>query len=177
MTRAVPLIFTPENVRAIVAGRKTQTRRVCRYQLDDGYDVWIEGGWLYGYNDAGVEVRSRAPCDVGDTVWIRETWCRNYDGSYRYLADYRDDRSDRGDVDRILWRPSIFMPKEAARISLSVTAVRAELLHDITALDAAAEACETRDAYRRLWDSISGKRYPWKSNPLVWVITFKRTLQ
>lgn len=159
--RERPIMFSAPMVRAILAGRKTQTRRVVRFLPP-------------------------RPCPYGvpgDRLWVRETWCADGldDGSaplYHFRAD--------GDHDpEATWRPSIFMPRTACRIVLDVTGVRIERVQDISEADAKAEGPELlpdpmqdtprrwRDSYRTLWDSINGKRAPWDSNPWVWVVEFK----
>jgi hypothetical protein len=89
------------------------------------------------------------------------------------------------------WRPSIFMPRWASRITLEITSVRVERLGEITEEDAEKEGIELkgykkwrppdteipytrRDHFEALWDSINGKKHPWASSPWVWVIEFKR---
>lgn len=100
--------------------------------------------------------------------------------------------------DVMKWKPSIHMPRWASRISLEVVGVRVQRLQDISEEDAKAEGialpdcsymgrCNSTscprhrvDAYRyafaELWDKINGKRYPWDSNPWVWVISFRRVI-
>lgn len=124
----------------------------------------------------------------GDRLWVKETWAdlRPYNG-IAYKAD-----TERGIVTK--WSPSIHMPRWASRITLEITDVRVERLQAITEEDARAggiadggclncgehEPCgcnnpqpDARDTFARLWDSIY-KKYPWQSNPYVWVIEFKR---
>jgi hypothetical protein len=84
------------------------------------------------------------------------------------------------------WKPSIFMPRWASRITLEITNIRVERLQEITEEDAKAEGIENpffasdrywptfKDRFETLWDSINGKTYPWSSNPWVWVIEFKK---
>ncbi len=149
-------------VRAILAGTKTQTRRVCRKVGERGAD---------GYGD------------VGDRLWVRESFAPLYfdDGRPAYMADYDGDV-----VPRPRFKPSIHMPRAVSRIDLEIDAVRIERLQDITEADAKAEGvtddggpevgldASPRAAFRVLWDVISGKRAPWASNPWVWVVGFRR---
>jgi hypothetical protein len=159
-----PILFSGEMVRAILEGRKTQTRRVIKPQLRINYKC------PYG--------------QPGDRLWVRETWqCFKPNTeeiinpntvNIRALA-YRATNEWRGK-----WRPSIHMPRWASRITLEITAVRVERLQDIGEVDAMREGdptCENThiDWFRALWDSINAKRgYSWESNPWVWVVEFQR---
>jgi hypothetical protein len=152
----------------------------------------------------------------GDRLWVKETW---YDDFQRQPGEAHEMNVDRlddgriegieyrashdcanfeagcpcnpdGDGKRSEWRPSIFMPRWASRITLEVTSVRVERLQDITEEDALAEgvpplraiaggieipcAPRYRDGFRQLWDAINGDRATWASNPWVWVVGFKR---
>lgn len=107
----------------------------------------------------------------GDLLWVRETWIDTFipnttpAGGIYYLADYPNKGSLR-------WRPSIHMPKTAARIWLQVEEIRVERLHDISEEGAAREGCYTRRRFEVIWEKINGKD-SWKRNPWVWVVKFK----
>ena len=108
---------------------------------------------------------------------MRETWKKAPNG-YFYYEDWQ--RNDIADVTK--WKPSIYMPKDAARIWLKVTDVRVERLQDMTDDDAEAEGCfdytSTALGFFDVWDSTIKKsdldRYGWNANPWVWVIKFER---
>jgi hypothetical protein len=183
-----PILFSTPMVRAILEGSKTMTRRVVPERILEKQLVV----------DVPVRIHCEhyAPIRVGDVLWVRETW-RFDEGEYFYKAD--DDCPEGYD-----WKPSIFMPKEAARIFLKVTGIRCERLQDITEEDAIKEGVETIiskftgrqyykdyrhipgceggwwsavDSFRTLWNSINGKRpgYGWENNPYVFVYGFERT--
>lgn len=210
MRKEVPIIFNGEMVRAIVAGRKTQTRRPVKQELPvdcspecltpayyaplrvDRKGEQYPGEPVFGiWGDDWGRV---APCAPGDTLWVRETW-RSVDSAHECFA-YAADKSFRcgnpypvNDVGA-KWKPSIHMPRRAARVFLEVTAVRVELMNDITEADALAEGImeyepglfhwapfaagvtyfpTARAAFLALWDSIYGPARPW-----VWVIEFRK---
>jgi hypothetical protein len=145
-----PILFSAPMVRAILEGRKTQTRRLATNALN---------GW--------------GRCAPGDRLWVREACAPGPDpaGGYIYRADSRDE--DEPDPGR--WTPSIFMPRSASRITLRVVSVHSENLQDISDADILAEGFTgTREAFATGWDEINGDRGPWASNPLVWVIRFER---
>jgi len=130
------------------------------------------------------------PYQPGDILYVRETWNRlPYTGDYIYKADDKDNRNiPKGEVGHIIWRPSIHMPKEAARIWLKVTNVRVERLQDMDDHEAYKEGAGEKKAiyyigarkceFAKLWDSTIKKsdldRYGWNANPWVWVIEFER---
>ena len=213
-----PILFKTEMVKAILAGNKTQTRRVVQPQPDadqkligpemytpaltDKDGELYPGPEVYGiYSDDG-EFGVKCPYGkIGDILWVRETFC-DFHGLIIYKADEKYNEIVDNDLWR--WKPSIFMPHEAARIFLEVTDIRVERLQDISENDAKAEGiveftkdgvgfeygidgwnwsyedgwpsmCTNRVyAYEELWDLINGKKYPWSSNPWVWVISFNR---
>lgn len=151
-----PILFNAEMVRAILDGRKTVTRRKV---LLPNYGYFIH-----------EPPRCVPPYRAGDILYVRETFAQVAAHTYWYRAD--------SPVQNILWRPSIHMPKEAARIFLRVTAVRVERLREITVEDAAKEGCKNPMRFDELWNSTIKPadlpKYGWEANPWVWVIEFER---
>ena len=178
-----PILFTTDMVRAILDGRKTQTRRI------------------------------KSTCEVGDVLWVRETWRvaevlgKTTDENFHISVKFKDGKTgyvkftpDRYNKFRKFiekprqWFSSIYMPREACRLYLQVEAVREERVQSITLKDIEQEGlyCDpeytdpkgiSRHAYpmgmrihfSKLWDSINAKRgYGWDSNPIVKVIEFRR---
>jgi hypothetical protein len=214
--REKPIIFSTEMVRAILDGRKTMTRRICKdiagYDFKWGLDkepyignykifaktesgkwdwVTLENQWLYDLQTAVDDNRTHLlKCPYGqpgDRLWVRETWADNIPGcpnGITYKADHIDPKGD-GPANPIKWKPSIHMPKAAARIWLEVTNVRGERLREITEEDAIAEGIRIgiggmpyfscREAFAALWNSLNAKRgYGWEQNPWAWVVEFRR---
>lgn len=170
--KAKPILFNTEMVRAILDGRKTVTRRVvknvpnrCDLRL---YEIYGEIRGLISANSRVYEVSE--PYQPGDILYVRETWAKNADGGYFYKAD--------GKFEVFSWRPSIHMPKEAARILLRVTNVRAERLREITNQEAMDEGFTDWNDLVRVWNSTikpaDCAKYGWGANPWVWVIKFER---
>lgn len=199
---AKPIIFNTEMVRAILNGRKTMTRRVCKdandYTVPDMsyYNVEKRTYAIHSYADKEHTdklsiAETTCPICPGDILYIRETWqddrIYTHDdtpGQYFYKAD--------GVVDCHKWRPSIHMPKEAARIFLRITSVRAERLQEITANDIRQEgltsACVhcgdmeiAKKEFALLWKSTIKKenldKYGWEADPWVWVYEFERVAE
>ena len=192
-----PILFnkqiSTEMVRAILDGRKTCTRRICK----DANECTVPDMEFYNADKRTYAVHNFAdkeqmeqlstaertcPICTGDILYVRETWKEAPKGYY-YYEDWQKD--DIADVTK--WNPSIHMPKEAARIWLKVTDVRVERLQEITEVQAQAEgcnsglltgACTARGQFEDLWNSTIKKsdidRYGWDANPWVWVIEFER---
>lgn len=164
-----PILFSGPMVRALLAGTKTQTRRIVTQPRFVG-PAMIHAGPYGG---------------PGDRLWVRETFAET---SGRVI--YRESVPMGPGV----WRPSIFMPRALSRITLEVVSVRVERLQDITDDDILAEgvtvagvaalvgkqrsrepiACNLRGLWSLGWDAINGKRAPWASNPWVWRVEFRR---
>ena len=215
--RIKPILFNTEMVRAILDGRKTVTRRVIKPRnairakkegyKQGGYGLWIDPSTDNGDKQGHIKdysisdmwstwkwyIEHYAPYQIGDILYVRETWCKGTDiwdckrtsPEYFYKADYRDAR-DAFEKD-IKWRPSIHMPKEAARIWLKVTDVRVERLQDITPKQAGQEGVEWETdnsglfrklEFKRIWNSTIKKQdmdsYGWDANPWVFVVSFEK---
>ncbi|HHS9494612.1 TPA: morphogenetic protein [Raoultella ornithinolytica] len=196
------MIFNGEMVRALLDGRKTQTRRPVKLPHTDR-DAMCElsGNELAGELSAG-NYRNSPHGKPGDRIWVRETFqgpLFDFDLMDIYCKDstpfetpefcvYKADGVpapefyDADDELHCRWRPSIHMPRWASRILLEITDVRVERLKSISDGDAIREGCSTADmksgdcaadVFARLWASIYGEE-SWQANPWVWVIEFKR---
>ena len=194
-----PILFNTEMVKAILDGRKTQTRRLVKpsHRGAAGFNVCFskatgEFTGVYDWDDeeSMYDDRTPAPCQPGDVLWVRETWVKDV-GRYMYKANYSDTEKFymNGREIKIVWRPSIHMPKAAARLFLRVTSVRIQRLQEITSGEAVAEgiksnlrtsseAADALIAFEELWNSTVKPAdlpyYGWGANPWVWVIEFER---
>ena len=190
-TRTRPIVFSAPMVRAILEGRKTQTRRVVSPQPPPDA-VW-------GENQAQqIDRFGRVvfPCyphgQPGDRLWVRETWAtteQSGDHPNDAYVVYRATDPDWETMEGWRWRPPIFMARSASRITLELTGVRVERVQDITTADVTVEGVDNgnsnpamgkrwenmqRMAFESLWDSLNAKRgHPWASNPWCWVLNFK----
>lgn len=197
-----PMLFSGPMIRALLDGRKTQTRRILKPQPSDFDDVptgcktvadYCTGspdqGLAFYWRGAGGSWNSSPPffvkIKVGDLIWARET-CATWNGTdenadVAYRADESEDEWEKLKHDaRLGWwklKPSIHMPKWASRITLEVTDVRVQRLQDISADDARAEGALTGDhsvyAFSLLWNSINGPD-AWDQNP--WVVAYSFTV-
>jgi hypothetical protein len=197
-----PILFSAPMVRAILAGTKTQTRRIVKPQPEyDADERWP--GWKWPSHQARSmleisEIPSACPYGRrGDRLWVRETHAQfavgNRSGVAPQCVAYRATCDEDGGFDYVnngdeimrlkvtKWTPAIYMPRWASRITLEVTRVRVERLHDISEEDARAEGVDeikaqvptARDAFSYLWRDINGAE-SWRANPWVWVISFRR---
>ena len=179
-------------VQAILEGRKTTTRRIIKVNNSLEFMGFKEGKALLG-KGCCIHETIKAPYMPGDILYVRETWGisnslgdfarNNRTAEYVYKAGYskgeripmvREQEKNLG-----VWKPSIHMPKDVARIFLKVTSARVERLQDITEDGIRAEGIteewppHAMDKFRKLWDSTT-KEYRWETNPWVWVIEFER---
>lgn len=191
MSRELPILFNAEMVRAILDGRKTCTRRLVRFLPGENprWTGYIKDGLML-YNGKNEPCIRKAPYQLGDILYVRETWGEGYEeGTYIYRAsDKLAGLPTFKESSKLIYHPSIHMPKEAARIWLKVTNVRVERLRDITPEQIGREGVEVeyphvlngeekRYAFSTLWNSTIKKsdldRYGWDANPWVWVIEFE----
>lgn len=194
--RERPILFSGPMVRAILDGRKTQTRRVVKPQPIKGNDevgpfTWWNGGngpraaASAGFKDvAGFQLDMAQYCPYGqpsDRLWVRETFAEIQKG-FRYRADFHEHADT-----RLRFKPSIHMPRRASRLTLEITDVRVERIRDVTDADSQAEGSEAcghhethggqrhRCTFRHRWNALNAKRgFGWDANPWVWVLTFTR---
>lgn len=222
MTRQIPILFKGEMVRAILAGLKTNTRRVMKPQPPEwvtefGFTEFTPSGSISGRgtfkSEGPAEKFFRCPYGMpGDELWVKENFqplladgVKWTDADYKtgkgyqvnYVAtsgrvEYYDQSTDNPFCSRVT--PSIFMPKWASRIRLTVTEVRVERVQDISEADAIAEGieqhdedgityygpldkghCDPRYEFQRLWRSINDGREgcAWYDNPWVWCVVFE----
>ena len=195
-----PILFSAPMVRAILDGRKTQTRRIVKPQpvqhpsppCNPDYDIEWRGFILWlSKGEAAKCMPEYCPYgQPGDRLWVRETFYGIRDGGDgNPCVAYRVDCPPCFAPKDAKWKPSIFMPRWASRITLEITAVRVERLQAITEADAKAEGVKawqsegyrvahnifdgTKLAYAELWNEINGPG-SWAANPWVWVIQFRR---
>ena len=199
-----PILFSGPMVRAILDGRKTQTRRVIKPQPKYSFPK-VQEVWNCPYGKPG------------DLIWVRETWATIWteyepdenqtiwdvphrieykaDTDAKYPGGWPSDSGD--DPDCPKWHPSIHMPRQASRLTLEITNVRVERVQEIGDMDCWSEGIPEdlyddaehylaggsplrggspeRCAFAQIWDSINLKRgFGWDTNPWVWVIMFKR---
>ncbi|MGH6076652.1 hypothetical protein ACRFNI_05165 [Klebsiella pneumoniae] len=196
------MIFNGEMVRALLSGRKTQTRRIIK-DCTVGRDqiskfIQIEKKFIGCYpEDVPELIRECCPYGIpGDRIWVREAFrvhSRATDvATLVYKASERNSWTEQTHRVPVAvcnkpatpekWTPSLHMPRWASRILLEITGVRVERLKSISDRDALREGCSTADmksgdcvadVFARLWASIYGDE-SWNSNPWVWVIEFKR---
>lgn len=202
-----PILFNTDMVQAILDNIKGCTRRNIKGYIPSdarwGYTMFTPKGYISCrgmYEDNPVEKFFKLPCEKGDILYVRETWnfvsCENciqkemcfpklgMSGCYIYRTDYNDAKR----AEMLKWRPSIHMPRDAARIFLKVTDIRVERLQDIDDKGAYEEGAGEKDViyqtggrvceFVKIWQSTVDKKqldqYGWNANPWVWVIKFER---
>lgn len=195
--KSTPLLFTAPMVRALLDGRKTQTRRIVKPQFEileypggsGAKSVNYRGNswWFNSQTSHPSHISKACPYGtIGDQIWVRETFLlRNQGQTVVYRADM--DSVDAAGFGAMYggWKPSIHMPRWASRISRTLTNVRVERVQDISEEDAEAEGVgffrehpdfdETltaRELFKVLWEHTYGPD-AW-AQPWVWVLEFRR---
>lgn len=156
-----PMLFQAEMVRQILAGTKTQTRRIAKLTPKPRRKEQVRAlECPYGF--------------PGDLLWVRESFLPSPFGVCQYM--YKATAPDEHEY--LKWKPSIHMPRVASRITLRITDIRLHRLQKITEADAVAEGCRASgkshpalNDFAFLWNSIHGDG-SWEANPWVWVIEF-----
>ena len=199
-TKNRPIIFSADSVRAILDGRKTQTRRVMKPQpignLQYVGSMWFEKEYrLHTLErldyDGTMEKYFSIKCPFGapgDRLWVREKWGVTVDCETIYFADFIPNVHD---VSIFRWRSPMFMLRKYSRLTLEITNVRCERVQEISYDDCLAEGCPysrkhendmtNADKINRIgwyqgqWNELNAKRgYGWDTNPWVFVIEFKK---
>ena len=187
-----PIIFSAESVKQILAGAKTQTRRVIKPQLD-GWEPYKQPEWctasaidkdgmlvpgkeVFGVYSEDGECSRVCPFGApGDRLWVREAfWTdRRNDGSVMF-----DDKIMFDIVKRSKhWshKSPLFLPRRHSRLTLEITNVRCKQLKDMKNADVMAEGYINAAQFVRAWNSLNGKRgFGWETNPWVWCISFTK---
>lgn len=203
-----PILFNTEMVIAILDGRKTATRRLIKFpknnftgEVPQADNIRVYKNTLFAKKISFLEKPHYSfdvspPCHLGDILYVRETWSTSCSGCeccecpascsaprYRYRADCPDTEDK--------WKPSIHMPKEAARIWLKVTEVGVERLQEMNGQDILKEGINShvhleadyfdgnqREMFEEIWNSTIKKSdlnlFGWDANPWVWAIEFER---
>ncbi len=206
-----PILMSTEMVKATLEDRKGQTRRVIKLKPHPTGHDWHapfcqDDYWVFtaGFGLAARQQRIKCPYQVGDRLWVRETWqdyCPIWKGHWcghgtkegiakEHQPVYKADEPEKWLRDGrppVKWKPSIFMPKWASRLTLEITGVRVERVQEISEEDARAEGIILPEyiamvgwptyhhQFMLLWDSLNAKRgCGWDVNPWVWVLEFKR---
>lgn len=188
-----PIHFSAPIVRALLDGRKTQTRRVLKLQPEPL-------GRFVGFSGSAETARCKVRYASGDRLWVREAVITGYGIDDKYGRPTGDKRvwyratdsnltwfdpDTETTLDNPPWRPSIHMPRWASRLTLTVTDVRVQRLHAISEADAVAEGVQTgtyggarnpsrsthRQEFSWLWDRLHGHD-AWNANPWVCALTF-----
>lgn len=185
-----PIHFSAPMVRALLDGRKTQTRRVLTPQPEPL-------GRFVGFSGSAETARCKVRYAPGDRLWVREAFVTGYNIDDKYGRPTGDKRvwyratdsnltwfdpDTETTLDNPPWRPSIHMPRFASRLTLIVSDVRVQRLQEITLGDICAEGLAQSiydfrpaqrgfDAFADLWNSIHGPD-AWGANPWVCALTF-----
>lgn len=189
--RDYPILFDTEMVRAILSGKKIQTRRMFKKPLLNKMErakvIWFDGSEWIARDSKKLIYKHPVICpygEVGDLLWVKETWAPAL-GEIAYKADYTKDVLSE-ERNKGVWHPSIHMPKTAARLWLEITDIKAQRLQTITEQDAFEEGCGVtkifgfseighsnhREGFFAKWIAIYGLE-SYHENPWIWALKFK----
>lgn len=184
--------LTTDEVRAYMDGRKTQKRIVIKDKdITNKFDIDVDGK-VIAYIDQATgdhyKPEDIAPYQPGDKLWVKETWAYSPNWYYIYRADNNENEKELWNG-KIIWRSSIHMHYEDARLFPVVKSIRVERLQDITEEGADAEGLQNYYGARApytsniirfadYWNSTIKKhdidKYGWNANPMVWVPEFEK---
>ena len=198
-----PIIFSTESVQAILENKKSQTRRVIkprppqelspmfsdtvirRAPYKPGDVLWVRETWhkTSAYYQRSCKDDYNVPCAACGNCEDRGIkYFYKADGETIQVYNLKGTFDEIGKADGLKWKPSIHMPRDAARIFLRVTDVRVERLQDISESDCVKEGipcnpCHShhplKTQFAVLWETLNAKRgYGWNENPFVWVCEF-----
>lgn len=176
MSRHIPMLFKAQMIRAMLDGRKTETRRIFKNAPPDATAFWREAdadGFFWCSVADGIihPQHFGTQTSPGDLIWCKETWRpQRGHGNWDLLIRYNEDGSERhvedGDADTGDWNwpkaadrgnvSPLFMPKWASRLTLRVIGYRIERLHDITEAGAQAEGIQRLKSGRGFYDVMAG---------------------
>lgn len=201
-----PILFSTAMVQGIDENRKTQTRRTKGLEkVNENPDEWEFWRFFDGHakfvekGNASNEKFVKCPYNLGDVLWVRETFCgiiqKDESTKYHYKANANWALLE---ALKIIWKPSLFMPKIACRTFLKIKSIRVERIWQISEEDAIAEGIEkigktslgipiykeyflksetpcfcAANSFRSLWKKINGEE-SWYQNPFVWVYEFEK---
>jgi hypothetical protein len=187
------ILFKEEIFKAIIDGKKTQTRRILKPQpiekatwigtvVHENHKIgfyWSDGttGNMQGFWP-GLNKNLFPKYQPGEILYLKEPYYLSDEYSINYKYDYPD-----YDRDFYLWQNKLFMPEKYARYFIKITDVRCERLQDISVADARAEGVKEADSvmgdfrpgFLKIWDKIHGVE-SWNENPWVWVVEFERIM-
>jgi hypothetical protein len=190
-----PILFSSSMIRALMDGRKSQTRRLLKPNPSVAFIHCVDGRWIAEDEDADLLYQVPLMYAPGDRLWVREAalfWVNTADDSLSHVAAFKADGYELEPGER--WRSSIHMPRWASRLTLTVTDVRVQRLQDITCAEVRAEGAinegwdewredvrciapsesvieDERHVFARLWNSLHGPG-AWDANPWCVALTF-----
>ena len=168
-----PILFSLPMIKAILEGRKTMTRRLLKQQPLDIMPMNAPNEWVTLDTKEPTPHGKIIKCRFGvpgDCLWVRETFHIDEGDNIPFYKASEEHH------EIFKWKPSIFMPRWASRITLEITNVRVDKLVTLDYNDAIKEGFESVEQFKILWDKINSKKENclWQNNPYVWILEFRR---